>query len=279
MSVNAILHPPTMGGQHRPRDVSPDALAALLGGTPLVLLLDIDGTLCDIVSDPDGARVPDETRRTLARLAAAPAVHVVLVTGRAIRDARRMVGVAGVPIIGNHGLERIDAAGAVRPVEGWDAVAPAVRRARDELAPLVAHVPGASLEDKHYSLTVHYRGVDAPSVPRLKREVAATATQLGLRVADGKCVLNILPPIDVDKGAAALQIAREHDALEPPASILFAGDDVTDENAFAALALFAPHAISVRVGSDDVPTAARYRIASPAALARALEVLADGRAA
>lgn len=261
-----------------PRLLDAGTLAALLDGTPLLLLLDIDGTLCDIVTDPAGARVPDSTRRTLTRLAAAPDVHLALVTGRAVPDAQRMVGVAEVPIVGNHGLEWVDAAGEVHPIDGWDAIAPALRRAHDALVAHVSHVPGALMEDKTYSLTVHYRRVAPSRVDALRRAVASIAAEGGLRVADGKCVLNVLPPLDVDKGVAALRLARDSGTLGPAASILFAGDDVTDETAFRALAREAPHAVTVRVAEGDVPTAARFRIGSPAALARALDIVAERRA-
>lgn len=261
------------------RLVDGSELASLVRGTPLLVLLDIDGTLSDIVSDPHGAVVPEATQRTLARLAAIPSVQVVLLTGRAVREARRMVPVPGIPIIGNHGLEWLDAAGDARPVEGWDAVAPRVRRAHEVLVAHVSRIPGAVLEDKTYSLTVHYRNVDAAQAGALRDAVRAVAEREGLRTADGKCVVNILPPIDVDKGHAALRLARDGGAAAPGAAILFAGDDVTDESAFRALAGEMPHAVTVRVATTDAPTSARLRIPSPAALARALELIAEQRAA
>lgn len=262
-----------------PKMAAPDALASKLEGTPLLLLLDIDGTLCDIVSQPDGARVPDATRRTLARLAASPGVHVALVTGRAVRDARRVVGALAVPIVGNHGLEWVDASGDAHPIEGWDAVAPAMRRVRDELAVYLSQIDGALLEDKTYSLSVHYRNVAPHCIEALRDDVSDVAESAGLRVAHGKALVNILPPIDVDKGHAVLRIVRESGGLVPSASVVFAGDDVTDENAFRALAAQLPRAVTVRVGADDAPSAARYRVASPAALARVLEFIAERRGA
>lgn len=265
------------GTAHRPHAVQPRELAAQLGGSPLLLLLDIDGTLCEIVNDPGAARVPEPTRRTLARLTTLPDVHVALITGRAVRDARRMVGPVAVPIIGNHGLEWSDETGEAHAIAGWSAIAPTMRRVHDTLAAIIAHVPGALLEDKTYSLSVHYRDVAPADVAALRAEVTQVASGAGLRAADGKCIVNVLPPLDMDKGHAALRIARDTDALGPDASILFAGDDVTDENAFRALALQAPHAVTVRVGADDVPTHAQSRIASVAALAQALHLIAEQR--
>jgi len=261
------------------RLVGAEELASLVQGTPLLVLLDIDGTLCEIVSDPRGAAVPEATQRTLARLAASPSVSVALVTGRAVREARQMVRVPGVPIIGNHGLEWLDAAGEAHPIEGWDAVAPHLRRAHEALVAHVSRIPGAVLEDKTYSLTVHYRNVDAALAGALRDEVRVVAAEQGLRTADGKCIVNVLPPIDVDKGHAALRLARASGTSARDASILFAGDDVTDENAFRALAREMPHAVTVRVAASDGPTAARFRVPSPSVLASALELIAEERAA
>lgn len=261
------------------RLVGAEELASLVQRTPLLVLLDIDGTLCDIVSDPHGAVVPEATQRTLARLAATPSVRLALVTGRAVREARRMVHVPGVPIIGNHGLEWLDAAGDAHPIDGWDAVAPRMRHTYEALVAHVSRIPGAVLEDKTYSLTVHYRNVDPTLTGSLRERVRVLAADEGLRTADGKCIVNVLPPIDVDKGHAALKLARETGANARDASILFAGDDVTDENAFRALAREIPHAVTVRVAAGDGPTAARFRIRSPSELATALELIAEQHAA
>lgn len=190
-----------------------------------------------------------------------------------------MVHVPGVPIIGNHGLEWLDAAGDAHPIGGWDAVAPRMRRAHEALVAHVSRIPGAVLEDKTYSLTVHYRNVDPTLTGALRNAVRIVAADEGLRTADGKCIVNVLPPIDVDKGHAALKLARETGASARDASILFAGDDVTDENAFRALAREIPHAVTVRVAASDGPSAARFRIPSPSALASALEMIAEQRAA
>src|SRR4051812_9072355 len=84
--------------------ISPD-MKARLSGHPLLLLLDIDGTLSPIAPRPEYAIVPGTTQKLLTDLAAMPEVHVAVVTGRAAEDGRRLVCVDSVWVIGNHGIE------------------------------------------------------------------------------------------------------------------------------------------------------------------------------
>src|SRR6185503_20018096 len=81
------------------------AVAVRLGGTPLSILLDIDGTLAPIAPRPDQAKVPPDTFKALERLIAIPDAHVAVVSGRSVEDARRMVSLKGLGVIGNHGFE------------------------------------------------------------------------------------------------------------------------------------------------------------------------------
>ena len=83
----------------------PTDLAARLVGTPFLLLLDIDGTITPIAATPAAAVVSDEVRRAIEELTRASGVHVAIVTGRSVEDARRLVGVNGAWYLGNHGLE------------------------------------------------------------------------------------------------------------------------------------------------------------------------------
>src|SRR3954467_6681926 len=76
-----------------------------LAGRPLLLLLDVDGTLAPIAERPEYAAVPPATQRVLAELVGLPDTPVAIVSGRSARDARRLVGVKGVWVLGNHGIE------------------------------------------------------------------------------------------------------------------------------------------------------------------------------
>ena len=253
------------------------ALEERLGGTPLVLMLDVDGTLAPIAEHPSLAVVPPETRRVVAALASRETVHVALVSGRAAVDARRMVAVARVWTVGNHGAEVIDPDGVTTVDPAIEPYAPSMARVARALEPLLASLSRVVLEDKRWTLSVHYRMADPAIVPRLRLVVEEVVKRHGLRITEGKCVLEIRPPVRLDKGVAVVHLADRLGALDPAASLLFAGDDATDEDAFRLLRERAPGAVTIRIGSPDPATAAEYALAGPRDLQSLLERLAHQR--
>ncbi|HEU4628818.1 MAG TPA: trehalose-phosphatase [Gemmatimonadaceae bacterium] len=253
---------------------------ARLSGTPLVVMLDVDGTLAPIAARPEEAEVPPETRRAVAALAARDGVHVALVSGRAAGDARRMVAVSNVWVIGNHGAEMVSPSGE----EIVDAqVAPfecAMAQARTTLAQLLEPVKGAIVEDKRWTLSVHYRQVDPRIIPRVQGCVDRVATGLGLRVHEGKMVCEVRPPVRVDKGTAVFTLAQRLGGLAEGAGLLFIGDDRTDEDAFRVLRYRAPLAVTVRVAEDPrAETVAEFTVPDPPAVRALLVELSKGELA
>jgi trehalose 6-phosphate phosphatase len=267
------MTPAPARGASREIDIDQLIPSGRLKGRPLLLLLDVDGTLAPIVPDPSLARVPDETRRIIASLAARADVRVVLVSGRAAHDARRVVGVERVWTIGNHGAEVMTPDGEVSVEPEVERHADAVARAARTLAPLLSDIAGVMLENKTWTLSVHYRRADERVVPRLRAVVDGVAVQNGLRVGEGKKILEIRPPVPVDKGTAIARITRQLGGAEPEASIFFAGDDVTDEDAFRWLRAENPHAVTVHVG-DRSDTAAEFRFTSLDQVRAVLEYVA-----
>lgn len=257
-----------------------DAVRARLSGAPLVVMLDVDGTLAPIAPRPELAEVPDITSQCVAALAARPQVIVALVSGRAAADARRLVRVANTWVIGNHGYEIVSP-------EGESVVDPQVMPYRNLIAqagrrlePRLAAVPGVIVEDKRWTLSVHYRLADPAVLPRVRGLVEDTANALGLRITHGKMVFEIRPPARVDKGTAVLTLAARLHATDPGASLVFIGDDVTDEDAFRALRLRQRNAVTVRVAPDkDTGTAAEFAVADPEEVLRFLEWLGTERGA
>ncbi|MEO6778289.1 MAG: trehalose-phosphatase [Gemmatimonadaceae bacterium] len=261
----------------------PPEIAALLQGRPLIIMLDIDGTLCDIATHAGDARIPEAALESLRTLGArkAEGVHVVYVTGRSVRDAHRMLGVPGAAIYGNHGMERSDAVREIDRSAGDDAAGqraapeggPALRAAATQLASLASAFPGTSLEDKGLTLSFHYRAMDEGRRPELRRQLAEIVQSHGLRTKDGKCVFNIVPPDAPTKADAVREIVRDLAGDAPAPSLLFVGDDITDEDGFRALR-DVDGAVTVHVGSSDATSAARYSMDGPAQVHELLGILA-----
>jgi len=221
---------------------------------------DIDGTLADIADAPAGARVDPEFRRVLAALAQRAGGAVALITGRTIADTDRLFPGLRLPVAGQHGAERRDAAGRVRRHAGAARTAAALDEARRQLGLAAARHPGLLLEDKGLSLALHYR-----RAPRLAgyahRLVRAAARRLGGRytVRPGKRVVELAPD-GRDKGAAVLEFLAE-----PPfrgRTPVFVGDDASDEYGFTVVNRLHGHSVKVGPGRS----AARWRLADVAAV-------------
>ena len=226
---------------------SPEGIACLDAAlvTRSLLAFDIDGTLAPIVERPDDARVPDDVQHILADLASR--FDVAIITGRAIDDARRMLSFEPRYLVGNHGAEGLPGGDArsqsfARTVAHWrDAL---VRE--DSL-----RVAGVTLEDKTYSMSLHYRRAADESAARAAIDRCAAALRPSPRVITGKAVMNLLPPDAPDKGDAlrALIAAAQRDA------VLYVGDDDTDETVFG---LHLPSVLSVRVEPANDSAAALF---------------------
>lgn len=198
------------------------------------LFLDVDGVLAPIVDRPANARVPEATRAELRRLAARYGL-VAAVTGRPSAEARRIVGVETVRYAGEHGLELEPAAAA------WAAEIDGFAGAVDW--------PEADTERKPFSLVFHFRrAADRDAARRRLDVVAAAAAGRGLRPRFGRMVLEVLPPVDASKGTAVHALLAESGLRRA----LYAGDDVTDLDAFAALAGL-ELAVRVAVASTESP--------------------------
>jgi len=233
-----------------------DALARLRAEPErAAILLDVDGTLAPIVERPEDASVPDATRAVLRRLVERYAL-VAAVTGRPGALGRELVGVEGMEVVGNHGLELAEDA------DAW----------RVRLAEFRGIVDWP-VEDKGLALSYHFRTHENPSAARAELEqIAARARAAGLRARFGRMVLEVLPAVDADKGTAVRALLRRPRLTRA----LFAGDDTTDLDAFAALEEL-DVGVKVAVRSDEAPPALLERadlvVAGPAGLVELLETL------
>ena len=156
----------------------------------------------------------------------------------------------------------------------------AVARAARAVEEIAAHFAGVRLEDKTWTLSVHYRQADAAVEPRLRAALERVAAREGLKLFGGKKIFELRPAVRVHKGTAALQLATDLEGLGPGASLLFAGDDVTDEDAVRELRAHCPGAVTIRVAHDpETATAAEYLVADHEGIRALLEWLAEFRGA
>ena len=233
-----------------------------VAGCRALLAFDFDGTLAPIVRHSDDAAMRPRTRRLLAQIALR--FPCAIISGRRLSDLRaRFDGIAIRWFIGNHGAEGVvpfpGAKGLRRTVIGW----------RDALQAEIDQWAGTRIEDKGFSLSVHYRNaVD----PRGARD-AISRLAVGLpsvRVVPGKCVVNLVLDGAPNKGRALAHLV----GLLETERVLFAGDDDTDEDAFE-MDLGVP-STTIRVGGTG-PSRARFRLEGQDAIDRLLQILLDSK--
>jgi trehalose 6-phosphate phosphatase len=213
-----------------------DALLERLASAPgeAAIFLDFDGVLAPIVSRPEDASAPPETRAELERLVKRYAL-VSVVSGRAGDDVRRRVGVEGIVYVGSHGLEHDPQA------ERW-------RRRIGELAS-AAPWPARETELKGLSVAFHFRDSPDERAAVLELEqIAERAVEEGLVARFGRKVLEVLPPVGSNKGTAVRHLLEEAGLTRA----LVAGDDTTDIDSFLAVRDL-DHAVRVAVLSEESP--------------------------
>jgi trehalose-phosphatase len=199
----------------------------VLDHPPLALFVDIDGTLARIVTDPKAATIPPAVRQVLGALSRRHTV--VVVSGRSVADARRIIGLDSLVYACNHGLEWW--------YQGSATVHAGVRPYRRQLRNLVKilrghlrSIAGANLEDKGATISVHYRQARLPVVARtaILNFLGQEPEAKGLVVREGKMVVEVRPPVEANKGTALKWVVENHGIH----SGIVIGDDQTDLDAF-----------------------------------------------
>jgi len=206
-----------------------DLARAALAESPAGLLTDFDGTLSPIVVDARLSRLVDGADGALATLAEQLAV-VAIVTGRAPLDARRMTGVPGLLVAGNHGTEWLEP-GAEAPAPAPEAAS--VRARLDAVLARLPQVEGVVVEHKGLSAAVHYRSAPDPMAARtIIRESLGAVQEHGIELGDGRMIVEVRPVGLGDKGSATRAIIERFGLR----GVVVMGDDVTDLDMFRAVA-------------------------------------------
>lgn len=243
-------------------------LAADASRHPFLVALDFDGVLAPLQDDPAASRVLPEGVVALARLADA-GVRLALVSGRDLTTLAQLAEVpVGTVLVGSHGAERAR----VLPFGLDRAVAPLTSEQADLLAQASAQLSGVSrgrngvwVEAKAAAAVVHTRLAQRDVAEAALAQARDVGRRLGVHVLEGKNVVE-LSVLDADKGRALVALRSELGVR----AALYAGDDLTDENALATLGA---GDIGIKVGPGG--TVAGYRVADPQALVAALGLLAE----
>lgn len=237
-----------------------ETLARRLRRTPHWLLAsDLDGTLVPFRRRPDQVRLPAATRRILRRLAARGRTTVAIVSGRSLGDLRRRIDIPGLMLIGNHGYE-IERDGEVFIHPAADAKAGLMKQIAQAIGIELKRFRGAWVEHKGCTLSVHVREAAPRTAARALIAAKAVVRRMtlpgSLDLRPGHKVLEIRPERRWHKGAALRRLRR----TRPPGTcVIFLGDDLSDEDAFAALQR---GDIGIRVGAF-ASTRARYGVSGP----------------
>jgi len=245
---------------HPPADLVSEIETRARSARLISLFLDFDGTLVPIAGDPAAPRLDPGAAATLKLLSSQTDLVTTVISGRAIEDLYTRIRLEGLIYAGNHGLEIFGRQ--FRFVEpAASARREALGRLCEELALGLHSLPGAIVECKGLTASVHYRLADEADRDRIQQAVYAATARNGalFRVNPGRKVLDIVPRTNWHKGAAVEWINGHLGGTE--VLTVYLGDDASDEDAFAVLR----DAVTVKVGAAPA-TGARYRLPGPAAV-------------
>jgi len=231
-----------------------------LEGKYVYLFLDYDGTLAHIVATPNKAVISSKTKRLLGLLSQKKNCRLAIISGRDLADIKKKVGLKNIIYSGNHGFQ----------IEGpkikYEFEVPAgykkiLQRIKHKLKEKLSGIKGALLEDKNFSLALHFRLADREQRPAIKtifhETVIIYLVKNKISIKSGKKVLEVRPPLPWDKGKVVLWLLARQEALTKGQKIIpiYIGDDITDEDAFKALK---NRGLTIFVGDTDSSQAKYY---------------------
>lgn len=219
----------------------------------VILFLDYDGTLAPICETPDKAVLARDMQEVLTALAEHPRVQLAVISGRKLADLKQMIHIPHITYAGSHGFE----------IEGshlnFESLISTeylrdLADIKEQLGTKLSSVEGIWLEDKEIILTLHYRRAGEKGEYLAKKIFMAVCQsyldQLRIKITEGRKVLEVRPPLNWDKGEAALWILSKwrQEIGKNQVVIFYVGDDNTDEDAFR---LLDRNAVKIKVEESD----------------------------
>ncbi len=236
-----------------------DEIARRTTGKQIVVFLDYDGTLCPIVETPEEAIMSEAMRHVVALLSRLCPVGII--SGRDVADVRDKVRIETVIYAGSHGFDIDGPAGLQVENTIGEEFLPALDKAKKELSRKLDDIDGVLVERKKYAIAVHYRRVASDMIDQVEKAVdEVLAGTSGLRKTHGKKIFELRPETDWHKGKALFFLLDNLELSGKEVLPFYIGDDVTDEDAFAALQ---QRGIGIVVRDRIYESAAGYSLDSP----------------
>lgn len=227
----------------------------------ILLVCDFDGTLVCIKPTPKLVRLPKKTKKLLSLLAKDKRNSVGIMSGRPLSEIRKIIGLDNIFYTGNHGFE-------IKLPKRKKFIHPQAKKTRylikslaKEFAGLLSGYKGLLIEDKIYTLSIHYRNCLRGQIASLKKDVRRVCLPLikekKIRLTLGKKVIEIRPPVDWNKGKALSWIENKLKIYK--ALTIYIGDDRTDEDAFAQIR----RGLAIYVGRKKKYSSAKFYLFNP----------------
>jgi trehalose-phosphatase len=222
----------------------------------IILFLDYDGTLVPIMEKPSLAILPPSMKKLLLNLNKAKDINVFIVTGRAYSSIKKVFNVKNISIASNHGFQ------ITGKNKNWfhpeiKRFLPSLKKTKLLLLKKLSSIPLAYVEDKKITITVHYRNVEKRLIPLVKNTVEHVVVNYkeDLYTTLGKMIIEVRPKIKWNKGDAVLKIMKSLRVRNTTKTVIYIGDDKTDEDAFKALQQYAT---TIVVGRNHISKASFY---------------------
>jgi trehalose-phosphatase len=246
-------------------DTTHDVGERIQQASHLLLCLDYDGTLSRFAVNPVGATLSTQMDRVLRVLAQEESVSLAIISGRDRLDLQSRVAIPGIFYAGNHGLE-ISGPGRVFIEPTAATYSESLQQLATDLGNRLQTIEGALVEFKGLTIAVHFRQVASERLEDVRHQVHGALANAAhpFVLSTGEKVYEIRPRVYWNKGTAVKWIREQ--LAKPETLCIYVGDDVTDEDAFAAL----PNDITIKVG-DAPESAAHYRLSGPTEVRKFLE--------